>query len=95
MIGGSPSYSEGNAVIRFWTFLVSSVAGSHLDFLFIFSFLFNSRLFTSSIEKVLHWAKKPTKILMDFHVLKVTESKKVIFGMPSVCVCVCVCLWTL
>ena len=29
---------------------------------------------------------------MNVHVLRATESKKVIFGMSSVCVCVCVCV---
>ena len=29
---------------------------------------------------------------MDLHVLRVTEFKKVIFGMSSVCVSVCVCV---
>ena len=46
-----------------------------------------------SIEKVLHLPKKiDFQILMILHVLRATESKKVIFGMSSVCVCLSVCL---
>ena len=53
-------------------------------------------LFTFSISIALV-QKTEIEILMDLHVLSITESKKVIFGMSSVCVsvCLCVCLCTL
>ena len=39
--------------------------------------------------KVLHWSKKTDlEILIDLHVLRATESKKVVFGMLSVCLSV-------
>ena len=51
-----------------------------------------SRLAIRSIEKVLHLPKKVNfQILMNLHILRATEYKKVIFGMSRVCVCVCVC----
>ena len=52
-------------------------------------------LFTFSIKYCIALVQKINQeILVDLHVLKVTESKKVIFGMSSVCLCVCpsVCL---
>ena len=41
------------------------------------------------LDKVLHQSKKnDLEIFMDLHVLRVTEPKKVIFGMLSVCLSV-------
>ena len=45
-----------------------------------------------SIESIASVQKNEIEILMDLHVLRATESKKVSFGMSSVCVCVCLCL---
>ena len=51
-----------------------------------------SRLYGESIAS----AKKINfQILMNLHILRATESKKVIFGMSSVCLSVCLSLWTL
>ena len=52
----------------------------------------NSLLFTFSIKYCIGPKKTKIEILMDLHVLRVTESKKVIFDMSSVCLSVCVCL---
>ena len=46
------------------------------------------------LHKVLYWSKKSTKILMDLHALRLTESEKLIFDM-SVCLSVCLSVDTI
>ena len=48
--------------------------------------------YTKYRESIAFAQKIDFQILMNVHVLRATESKKVIFGMSSVCVCLSVCL---
>ena len=50
-----------------------------------------NRFFTFSISIALV-QKIDLEILMNLHVLRHADSKKLIFGMSSVCLCVCVCV---
>ena len=47
--------------------------------------------YTKYRESIAFPQKIDFQILMNLHILRASESKKVIFGMSSVCVCVCVC----
>ena len=60
----------------------------------IFFFFFYFLGYTKYRESIAFAQKIDFQILMNVHVLRATESKKVIFGMSSVCVSVClsVCL---
>ena len=48
--------------------------------------------YTKYRESIAFAQKIDFQILMNVHVLRATESKKVIFGMSSVCLSVCLCL---
>ena len=61
-------------------------------FYYFYFYLLDRMKYRGSFASV---QKTDLKILMDLHVLRVTESKKVIFGMSSVCLSVCLSVYTI